>query len=113
MFRKKLNQAFSGKLHNIEIKRERLNNDQNKLDEEDDDENEPRKSYKDQKTLKKRKPVPSVMQNTKETKITSEITIIEEVRKLNEAYQLILCEQKRKLDVQNRRASSYTKSSQQ
>ena len=110
VFGKKLKRAFSWKLHKIEIKRERLQNGNANLDGEDDD-NESNNGNKNERKLKRRPPSASVPKNTKDTKITSEISIIEEVRKLNEAYQFILCEHHRKLELKKRRESSYAKSS--
>ena len=90
-----------------------------KLDDEDDDNNSSNGS-KNERRLKRRQPSTSMTENTnctkeytKDTKITSEMSIIEEVRKLHEAYQFILCEHQRKLEVKKRRETSYAKSSAQ
>ena len=108
MFGKKLNGAFSCKLHKIEIKREMLKRGRVTFDDENDD-NEKNKCSRNKRKLKRQPTLSSVPENTKGTKITSEMSIIEEVRKLHEAYQFILCEHQRKLEAKKRRNTSSVK----
>ena len=112
MFERKINREFSLKLHNIELQREKLRSDHDKLDDENND-NESSKKGKDEKKLKKRRPSIPVTECIKDGKITTEISIIEQVRKLHEAYQFILSEHQRRLELKKRRATTYTSTSSQ